>query len=168
MAILRIAAAVLALGACYAPELADCAVTCASSDDCGPGQACDADSWCASPTMAGRCERPDGGATNDAAMVGDAFSVVDAAPDAPAHVTLVVQIGGHGRVTIASVGTCADTAPGHQCTFSVTTGIPRVLVAEGTGEDEFDRWTGACAGQGASCALTPVAATTTQAKFKNR
>lgn len=168
MAILRLVVAALALGACYAPELRDCVVTCASSEDCAPGQACGADAWCAAPAMAGRCESPDGGATLDAAVASDAVtSTVDAARDAPALVALVVQIGGRGRVTIAGVGSCADTAPGHQCMFAVTAGVARVLVAEGTGEDEFERWTGACTGQGATCTLTPIAATTTQAKFKH-
>ena len=167
MAVLRVAVAVLALGACYSPQLRDCAVECASSDDCAPGQVCGADRWCAGPAMAGRCGSSasvDAAVTTDGAVSsGDAAIGVDAAP--PTTVNLVVQISGHGTVTIAGIGSCADTAPGHQCTFAVTVGLPRQLVATGTGNDSFDRWMGACSGQGATCTLTPVAMTTTQAKF---
>ncbi len=168
MAVLRIAATVLALGACYSPELRDCAVSCASTDDCGPGQLCGADRWCAAPEIAGRCET---GGTVDAAVATDATaSSVDAAVDAavPAPVLLVVQISGHGTVTIPGIGSCADTSPGHQCTYAVIAGVTKMLVANATGEDEFQQWTNACAGQGATCTLTPTApTTTTQARFKH-
>ena len=167
MEVLRIAVAVLALGACYSPELPDCAVACVSSDDCAPGQVCGTDRWCAGAAIAGRCASR---VTVDAAVVEtdaaatDAAVPVDAAP--PTTVDLVIQITGHGVVTIAGTGNCADTAPGHQCTFAVTGGVPRQLVATGTGEDVFDKWTGACTGQGATCTLTPTTMTIAQARFK--
>jgi hypothetical protein len=168
MEVLRIAVTALALGACYSPELRDCAVACATSEDCGPGQLCGADRWCAGSAMAGRCDTE--GTNVDAAVGSDAAaSSADAAIDAAptATIQLVVQISGHGIVTIAGIGSCADTAPGHQCMFAVTVGVPRQLVAAGTGNDAFDKWMGACGAQGATCTLTPLAAATTQAKFKS-
>lgn len=175
MAVLRaiVACSTLVASACYGPELRDCAVSCASTADCGPGQVCGDDRWCADPAIAGRCTLPDGGTTitRDAssgdAEVADASP--DAPPDAPGSVSLVVQIMGHGSVAIANVGTCNDHAPNHQCSFAVTAGVPRQLVATGTEGDEFDKWTSiACNGQGATCALTPVLPTTTvSAKFKH-
>ena len=147
MEVLRVALTMLALGACYSPELRDCAVACASGDDCGPGQVCGADRWCAGPAIAGRCETTNVTgidatvATDAAATTTDAAVPVDAAP--PTTVNLVVQISGHGVVAIAGTGSCADTAPGHQCTFAVTIGVPRQLVATATGEVVFDKWMGA-------------------------
>jgi hypothetical protein len=170
MAVLRIAVTVVALGACYSPELRDCAVSCASSDDCAPGQLCGADRWCAAPGIAGRCELADGGASVDAAVAADAASSPDAAvpADAAPPVLLVVKIMGHGTVTITGTGTCTDMAPGHQCTFAVIAGVPRTLIATGTGGDQFEMWMNACAGQGATCTVTPAAGTTTaEAKFKH-
>jgi len=40
---------------CYSPELRDCAVSCASPDDCAPGQVCGSDAYCAAPEIAGTC-----------------------------------------------------------------------------------------------------------------
>ncbi len=178
MAVLRaiVACSTLIVCGCYAPELRDCAVSCASTADCGPGQVCGADSWCADPAIAGRCTPSDGGIANTSdapgsrdATVTDAAPSVDAAPDAPASVSLVVVIMGHGSIAIANVGTCTDLAPNHQCTFAVTAGVPRQLVATGTGGDEFEKWTStACAGQDATCSMTPILPTTmVSAKFKN-
>ncbi len=162
MAVLKIALALLALGACYSPELRNCAVACESNDDCGPGQLCGADRWCAAPAIAGRCELPDAAIALDAAA-----SNPDAAADAavPGPILLVVQIMGHGTVTTTGLGSCADTAPGHQCSYAVSSGVTRMLDAVGTGMDDFQMWTGACAGQGSTCTLTPTASTTVQAKF---
>ncbi len=169
MAVLNLAAALLALGACYAPELRDCAVTCASNDDCAPGQTCGTDRWCTGPASSGPCDSIEEAPLVDAAVATDAAaSAIDASVDAtpPGMVQLVVKISGHGVVTIAGTGTCTDAAPGHQCTFAVPSGLPRQLVATGTAGHDFDKWLDACLGQGATCGLSLVAATTTaQAKF---
>jgi hypothetical protein len=180
MAVLRaiMACSTLVVAACYGPELRDCAVSCASGADCAPGQVCGTDRWCAAPEVAGRCGLPDGGTSltgdasigGDGAVPGDAATPVAAAPpDAPGPVILVIQIMGHGSVAIANVGSCNDHAPGHQCTFAVSGGVQRQLVATGAEGDEFDKWTSvACAGQDETCSLTPVLpSTTVSAKFKH-
>jgi hypothetical protein len=173
MAVLRFAVAAAALAGCYSPTLRDCAVACESPDDCAPSQVCGSDRWCASPELAGRClamAMPDAAPRTDAAPVADAAIDAPPQPDAPTTTQLVVQIaGGHGVVTIAGVGTCSDTAPGHMCSFTVLAGGPLSLTAMGTGEDEFDKWTSiACAAQGATCTLTPTPPTiTVAAKFRH-
>ncbi len=176
MAVLRsiVAGLTVVVSACYAPELRDCAVSCSSAADCAPSQVCGGDSWCAAPELAGRCTQSDGGVAVDAArddaatVVTDAPPTDSAPPDAPGPVILVVQIMGHGTVSIPSLGTCNDHAPNHQCTFAVAGGVPRQLAASGTEGAEFENWTSvACAGQGATCTMTPLAPTTTvAAKFK--
>lgn len=52
---------------CYEPKLRDCAVRCAADDDCGPGQACGADGWCATPSALDQCAGVIGGTLLDAA-----------------------------------------------------------------------------------------------------
>ncbi|CAN5879104.1 hypothetical protein BH11MYX3_BH11MYX3_46270 [soil metagenome] len=171
MAVLRaiVASSALIASACYGPELRDCAVSCASPDDCAPGQVCGEDRWCAAPAIAGRCSSSDAGTSlsSDAAVEPDAPSADAGPPDAPVPVILVIQIMGHGLVTIANVGTCDDHAPGHQCTFAVYGGVSRQLVATGTEGNEFEKWASvACAGQDETCSLTPVLpSTTVAAKF---
>ncbi|MBA3460092.1 MAG: hypothetical protein H0T46_09045 [Deltaproteobacteria bacterium] len=164
-----------ALTGCYSPELRDCAVACASVDDCGPNQVCGSDRWCASPSLAGRCltmATPDAAVGTDGApgVIEDAAvdATVDAAPDAPTTLSLVVQIAGNGSVTIPGVGNCGYAAPNHQCTFTVMIGAQLMLTASGIDEFEFDKWqSAACAGQGATCTLTPLPPTTTIAvKFR--
>ncbi len=83
--------------------------------------------------------------------------------------SLVVQIMGRGSVSIANVGACNVPAPAHQCTFVVPVGLARQIVATGTEDDEFEKWTSvACGGQTATCTFTPVAlSTTVAAKFRH-
>ncbi len=63
------------VGACYAPTLRDCAVTCAAATECGGGQICGADGFCAAPDVAGTC-----GAMLDAAPATDVGATGDAPP----------------------------------------------------------------------------------------
>lgn len=87
---LRVLVSVSALAGCYEPKLMECTVVCAADVECGPGQSCRAEGYCASPDVA--CDRQgdlvpatigDAAESRDAAMVLDAASV-DAPPrDAP-------------------------------------------------------------------------------------
>jgi hypothetical protein len=166
MAVLRNTVGVMALLAgCYSPELRDCVVACAGPDDCAPGQVCSADGRCAAPELAGTCGAtaviPDAGARGDAAMPTDA----PAPPDAPATIALTVEISGQGAVAVAGVGTCgAAAAP---CTYQVTPGVARSIVATPAQGWSFDRWQSvACTGQNATCSHTPSTPTTVHAKFR--
>jgi len=65
---------------CYSPTLRDCTVTCTAERDCGGGQRCGPDGFCAAPSIAGRCTTSDAatgsdgpGATSDAAVTADAL-----------------------------------------------------------------------------------------------
>lgn len=42
---------------CYSPHLQECRVACDKSADCGTGQLCGEDGWCATPSNAGHCAR---------------------------------------------------------------------------------------------------------------
>jgi len=81
MAVLIRALAVLALASCYDPELRDCVVTCAGSDDCADGQVCGADRFCAAP---------------------------DVSCTAAQQVALHVTVMGQGKVNVDNVGTCTS------------------------------------------------------------
>lgn len=63
-----IVAVVLGAG-CYSPSLRDCTVTCAAASDCGGGQICGADGYCAAPSVAGRCTSTDAAVAGADAMV---------------------------------------------------------------------------------------------------
>jgi hypothetical protein len=77
------------------------------------------------------------------------------------HVTLVITVSGPGTVTVDGLGTC-DSHHDHGCVFDVPARTQRSLVATPANEDKsFDAWSGACAGQPATCALVPTATTTT-------
>jgi hypothetical protein len=164
MAVLRVAIAAAVLSGCYSPSLRDCAVACESTSDCAPSQVCGADHWCASPELAGKCMQPEVSVDGSPAVVPDARA--DAPLDAPGPVIMTVMIAGHGTVTIPGVGQCAETSPGHMCTFAVMFNANLMLTAVGTGDDEFDKWqSAACLGQGATCSLTVTAPVTVAVKF---
>jgi hypothetical protein len=172
MAILSRAAAMscMAVG-CYAPELRDCAVSCANETDCAPGQVCGPDQLCAAPALAGRCaERvaPDAAANGDPRphdAAADA-TIVDAQPDAAPSVQLRVEIHGHGKVVVAGHGTCF--AASQPCTYAVPPWLPVTLTASAYPDAQFDKWQDACAGQGLLCTLVPAQPTTkAKARFEN-
>ena len=145
----------LALAGCYSPELQNCTVSCAAVTECGSGQVCGADGFCAEPSVAGHCNAggPDA-AIHDAAIQ-------------EANVALRITIAGRGRVTAAGIGVCDTDDPNHgDCTWLVPPHIVRTLDAVVTDHD-FQGWTTAnCSMQGATCTLTPVAATQVGARFK--
>ncbi|MEJ7599815.1 MAG: hypothetical protein WKG01_18055 [Kofleriaceae bacterium] len=138
----------LLLGACYAPELADCTVTCAREDECAADQAC----------SGGRC----------------AASGVDCreepTPTPVPRVALKVEVEGEGSVVITGVGVCA-WQDGHAsletCNWMVDRGTALQLSAKIVTNKVFDKWTTAvCAGQDATCNVTATSALTIGAKFK--
>lgn len=142
-------ALVLAIVAgCYQPELRDCTVTCSGPDECADGQVCGSDGMCAAPDVAGQCAPGGGSAT--------------------AKVSLRVTIDGHGDVLVDGRTTCVSDEDAHDgCTYTFATGTTVELHAHALDEDKgFDRWTGGCAGQSASCTLVMAAATTVGARFR--
>ncbi len=156
-----VAAALVALAGCYAPSLRDCTVSCASQRDCADGQVCGSDGLCASPGVAGHCER-------DAGMRRDAAPADAPAADAPATISLHVQVIGKGSITVDDHGVCSSLDPQHgDCTYEIAPRVAQSVHALPIQADQiFQSWTSAtCSGQGASCTFTPTAATTIAAKF---
>ena len=163
-------AAIAAIAGCYSPSLRDCTVSCGSASDCASGQVCGSDGMCAAPAMAGRCAMlvDAGGAPphGDAGPPRDAGA--DAPPDAAGTIRLTVQVTGHGSVVVAGVGTCSSMDPQKgNCAYDVTIGVALTAQAMPIDPgDVFSMWTSmTCAGQGARCVFTPVAATTVTARF---
>ena len=147
-----VAAALVTLAGCYAPSLRDCTVSCASQRDCADGQVCGSDGLCASPGVAGHCAAP-----NDAAVA-----------DAPATISLRVQVSGKGSITVDDHGACSSEDPQHgDCTYEIAPRVAQSVHALPIQPDQvFQSWTSAtCSGHGANCTFTPTAATTIAAKF---
>jgi hypothetical protein len=144
MAVLKLLLLASTFG-CYSPELRDCTVTCAATNECANGQICGGDHFCAAPAVAGTCSRPDAGVPEDAP------SRADAAPDSDDDaIRLTVTIDGHGQVTLDGGDTC-DTSG---CVLLATRGLPTTLHAQGLGHDDFERWTTPiCALQDSTCVL---------------
>lgn len=139
-------AAVLALGACYSPDLPDCVVACQAADECGEGQTC-IDGVCR--TQGATCE----GSGSTTPPV--------------AKVELEVTIEREGAVVVDGVGTCQSEESRHTCSWMVRAGSEVVLEARELDDHDFDKWTTAnCAGQDATCSLVPTEATTVVAKFR--
>lgn len=136
------------LAACYQPEVQDCTIECTGANQCGSGQICGADGFCAAPDVAGHCT------TND--------------DQQPQSMSLTVTIEGSGKVSIEGVGTCdSETAAEGNCTFPVTSGVMLQLTAVPKKDREFISWTATCTGTDMTCALTPVMALTqVGAKFE--
>jgi len=148
---LAIVAALSAFTACYSPELTDCTVTCSSSDECSGDQLCVAGGFCAASGV--DCREDPG----------------PEPPPPPVRVMLRVEVDGDGRVVIANVGTCLSEPGGEKvevCDYSVERGTPLSLHAMVLVDKPFDKWEQSCAGQDATCAITPSAALTAKAKFK--
>ena len=158
------------MAACYSPSLPDCAVACASSADCGPGQTCGADGLCAAPDLSctplggtpGPGEpRPDGPPPPDAPG--------DAPPADPTKVILRVRVDRGGKVLVQGQSACAaqGAMPG-DCHYTVPPSAPLQLQAVPLLGYSFDRWTSnECDHQGALCQLTPALSyTEVRARFK--
>lgn len=167
-----------ALAGCYQPSVRDCTVSCNAQSDCANGQTCGLDHFCVAPN---RSCTPFADANTDVGNAPDAprwdaapadapqpdavtATTPDAAmPDAGLTIGLHIHIDGHGRVSVAGGSTCHM----HDCTYNIPVGVPVTLHALPDQDQRFDRWTTlACAGQGATCMLTPFVATTVGAKFR--
>lgn len=154
MALLTRTAALLAIAGCYSPDLRDCTVTCATSDDCAGAQVCGADHLCAVVAKAGTCARattPDAATpATDGSVAGDAPPADAAPPDAPTLGALELVVSGHGQLVAGS----------HLCTMDCTFMVPLQpieVVAVASGDQSFDMWTvGPCVGsQSTTCTATP-------------
>jgi hypothetical protein len=115
---------------CYAPETLDCTVTCSAAGECASDQVCGSDGFCAAPEVAGQCVAP---------------------------VALEIKIDGDGTVMLAGIGDCdSRTAKDRTCTFMVAPNQRRQLSAMPNGDRDFKEWSSACAGETATCEVTPV------------
>jgi hypothetical protein len=120
-------AAVLASG-CYDPELQDCTETCAARDECGPGQVCGADGFCAQPSVAGTCR------------------------GTPVTARLTIHIEHKGRVVIAEPPFSCESEGDNQTCTTMVPGTGTVALQAMRTDNDFDHWTTAnCAGQPATC-----------------
>ena len=144
----------LALGACYDPRLSDCTVRCSSSDDCGPGQTCGPQGYCAA--TAGACGAGSSDAPADAAEAPDGRKNDDARPMRLAQLRVRVTMG--GKIRVDALGSCDGDGPqAGDCSFSVPEAEPLTLKANPRGGYSFESWTSiACAGTAETCVLTPI------------
>lgn len=136
------------LAGCYEPDVRDCTVTCSGPDECAAGQVCGSDGMCAAPEAAGHCAPGSG--------------------SAPPRVSLRITVDGHGEVLVEGRATCVSDGDTHDgCTYPLATGTIVALHAHALDDDKpFDRWTGGCTGQSASCTLVMAAETTVGARFR--
>jgi hypothetical protein len=145
MALLNHAALLALVGACYAPDVRDCAVTCSAAVSCAAGEVCGADGFCAAPSAAGHCGHADAGT-----------------------ITVHVTIGGRGRVLVDSTKSCDSEIDNGDCTFAVPVRVAATIAAMVTSADHpFMAWTGtACTGTAPQCMVTPTSAFAVGAVFK--
>ena len=150
MAILRLLVASVLASGCYAPDLADCAVTCTADSECAGDQVCTGRGLCAGAVTA--CE---GGNTSDAG--------------ASRTIVLRVAVMGEGKIAIAGGAECVPPGSGpmgEMCTLTVPAG-PLVIEAIPVDDDPFERWTSlVCAGQTARCEVALHTDASVSAKFK--
>jgi hypothetical protein len=168
------------VAACYAPELRDCTLACASTGDCASGQVCGSDQFCASPEIAGSCEAaapvdagvpndgPQGSTAPDAAVppMPDA-GTPDGPPPSPTA-TITTKLDGKGFLELASVGTCDSDPPQNgQCTFVVALGQSITVRAYADPGWRFDRWTtSACPTWSSTCTFVALPGTQVGVKFR--
>lgn len=140
--------AALALGACYAPEVRDCTVTCSASTDCADDQVCGSDKYCAAPEVSGTCDSTGGSGSGSAT------------------VALRLTVHGRGVVTVQGVGQCGSLSTDQDdCTWQLTMGTPVAMNATDT---NFDRWSSSvCNGKSLTCNFTPTTSTIVTARFKS-
>ena len=81
----------------------------------------------------------------------------------PQVLTVGFSGAGSGDVGLPSTGVCASSQG--ICAFSLKAGSAQQLVATPSANSLFQSWTGACAGQGATCSLTVMDDAATQVVF---
>jgi hypothetical protein len=145
---LVVASALLAIGACYSPDLEDCVVRCATDDECGGEQVCGRGGFCAAPELADTCQAP--------------------MQPMPQNVVLRVVVDGRGRVMLGSSRVCGKLDADHdECSWQVTKSVAHALVATPAPSFQFDRWTTAnCMDSGSTCTLTLGSASAVGVRFR--
>jgi hypothetical protein len=132
--LVAVAVMAVALGGCYSPELQDCVVACTAAADCGPGQACGGDGWCAGGDVIGQCQVPIEPPIEPPMGAGDELRVV---------------IAGQGKVEIETSSltgqsvkeTCTSTSStGATCAYPTSDGMWATLRQKEGGGWRFDGW----------------------------
>jgi hypothetical protein len=158
------------IASCYAPDLRDCTIRCASENDCAAGHVCGSDRFCAAPGIAGTCTRlpDDAGALDRDAGPVDAKLGLDAALDASTTAELRIEIFGKGRATLAGGLSCDHEAQNHACVFWIELGTPLSIHAVPDEDFDFDKWIdGPCVGwRLTTCAFVFDAPTSVGMKFR--
>jgi hypothetical protein len=150
VAILIPTSIVVALAACYSPDLRDCTVTCESTADCAAGQICGEDGFCAVRDVAGGCviaERDAGVIDPDTATPNDTTTPNDTNDLG----LLQLTITGHGTVHVFGVGSCDWKVD--PCTYELPLDDVVTLLAIPAEDYALERWSSACAGSIATCTL---------------
>ena len=142
----RVAIAIAIVG-CYAPDVSDCTLACATSADCADDQVCTADNLCASPSAA--CGGADAGAGS---------------------VPIAISISGIG---VVAIGPMMCQTPGNgssaTCTLEVAPDVPATAMATAKGGEMFMAWTSpVCALQLPSCTFTPLGPTQLAVAFAKK
>ncbi len=149
--------------ACYSPSLEDCAVACSSAQDCGPGQSCRSDGWCAGPDHSEGCGMPPPGG--------------DDGDDRDADASLQIVIEGMGQVEVESSSAglsevcVANSAAGATCTYAIPSGTWASLRQKEQGGWRFEswQWPGCGLGKPKTClVLTGKGTNSATAKFMER
>lgn len=127
--------------ACYAPEVRDCTVKCASVHDCAGDQVCTAGFCVASSDVQCGTTGSNNADTDAGGQLVMPDAGLDAPPDAPTHGTLVVTVEGKGAISIAGVGSCDPSQNNGHCTYTVL--LATALTAEAVAGEDFvlDGWT---------------------------
>lgn len=154
----------LTLAGCYAPDLADCTVSCATDGDCGGGQVCTG-GMCSHEGVS--CKAAPPGVDAVAMIDPDAGIEPDApepdAPPPPPTTTLRVKIKDRGRVTPSGMAACTQG----ECTYTVEVGQAITLTADPDPGYRFEKWEEACTGHPlAICTLTVNTEARVTGKFK--
>jgi hypothetical protein len=152
MAVLIALAAMLC--ACYSPELHDCTLACASSNDCAGDQTCTADHLCAA---SGATCAADAGRSIDAPQQ---HAPPPPPPDAAGVIALHVHVDGAGAVTASPCDTsCTCDSPllESDCVIDVVDVTQAQLAATPHTGEEFQTWMGPpCMGQPATCVFATM------------
>lgn len=150
---------------CYSPELEDCAVACSAASDCGPGQSCRPDGWCAGPDHATGCGKP--GGPGPGGPGGD-----DDEDDDGESLQMVIEGQGQIEVESSSVSlkeTCtSNSSGGTTCNYVMPSGTWVSLRQKEQGGWRFEgwQWPGCGLGKPKTClVLSGPGTSTVVAKF---
>lgn len=141
------------LSGCYSPEIRDCTVTCAGSDECAGGQVC-TKGFCAAEGVS--CDNgPGPNPATDAGIDG-----------ALPRVMLHVKISGNGKVDVTGAASCGEGGM-RDCMIAVFPGAVTATATAFQTDHPFDKWESmTCANAPATCMFVMTSPTTIEAKFK--